>query len=50
MIADVEDLSLSLGTKNSLARTLEAAAAVLDRGNINAGTNKLKAFLNKVDA
>ena len=50
MIADVEDLSLSSGTENSLTSTLEAAAAALDQGNVNAGTNKLEAFLNLVDA
>lgn len=50
LITNQWDLRLPSGTENSLTSTVEAAAAALDQDNVNAGTNKLEAFLYEVDA
>ena len=50
LIDTIKALNLPKKTENPLISTLESAAAAFDRGNDKAGANKLKAFLNKVEA
>ncbi|MFH1726152.1 MAG: hypothetical protein ABII00_16205 [Elusimicrobiota bacterium] len=46
----VQDMELPGGAENSLMSQLDAAAASLAKGNAKAGANKLRAFINHVEA
>jgi len=49
-IEDIEEQIAHSGTANSLTSKLENALNALERGNINAFTNILNAFINNVEA
>jgi hypothetical protein len=50
LMAQVENLNLNNGNKQSLMSKLRAAQASLDRGNSQAAANQLGAFINEVMA
>ncbi|NQV33329.1 MAG: hypothetical protein HQ515_11610 [Phycisphaeraceae bacterium] len=43
-------LDLPSGTRNALAKSLDAAVKSFDKGKVNAGVNQLRAIQNKVNA
>ena len=50
LIHGIQDSGIQQGIKNSLVKKLENAKSSIEKGNINAAINKIRAFQNQVQA